>query len=358
MFGREPISSVSRAVLNFLSILLIVFTVPAIFVLPAEGVLFQPSSYARALDNLNFYDRFPSLLAQALIEAHALPAAPGLGQNSISYLTQEDYTRFFAMLFPKDWLRAQSESVLQNFGDFINFRRNDLTLPVDLRPVKERLSGDVGRQIADRMINTWPDCSLEDAGKIVGLMLSGQLQGIPICRPPQMAQPAFTALVQGSLQTLGSGLPDQFDLAGPLTSDQPQPGINQVIVPGWWTAFRWYTILRWLFRLTPVFALAVLLWMILLTVRSLPDLLAGTGQPLLTAGMVAFVLALLIGLVLNPILARVISNALTLVPAAFRGVLVGVFMDVGTRFAIWSAFSALVVTVVGVILLFSPRFLE
>ena len=204
--NSEQISPVSRAIVNFLSILLIIFMVPAIFVLPSEGVLFQPYSYQRALDNLQFYDRFPALLTKALVEAHALPSAPGIGQQAVSYLGQKDYTQFFTILFPKDWLQPQAETLLQNFGDFINFRRNDLNLTVDLRPVKARLGGEVGQQIAGQIITSWPDCSLEDAGKVIGLMLSGQLQGIPICKPPQMAMPVFSQLVNGSLQTIAQGV--------------------------------------------------------------------------------------------------------------------------------------------------------
>lgn len=353
--SREPLSGASRAALSFLTVALIIFTIPSIFVLPAELVLFQPYSYKRALIDQRFYDRFPDILSRALIEAHALPSSPGLDQQALSYLSQDDYSRFFGMIFPRDWLQTQAETIIQNFWDFMNFKRGDLSLPLDLRLVKERLSGDQGAAISQQIVDKWPDCTADMLGRVVGLLLQGQLQGVPICRPPDMVRPAFENLVTSSLHTLAAGMPETFDLAGPLTGGQSG---SSPLVPSFWTIYRVYTVLRWLFRFMPVFALAILVWMVLISWRSLPDLLLWSGQPLLTAGLVSLFLALISFLFLNPLAARLFSNSVSLLPGAFREPLANLLLEVANRSAAWSVLAAFSVVVVSLLLLVLSRVFE
>lgn len=352
---RVPLSGVSRAILSFLSTLLIILTAPSIFVIPAEAVLFRPYSYQRALENQRFAERFPALLASAIVGGD-VPALEG--NQQIEYFDREQLAALLGGVFPPAWVRSQTDSLLQGAGDYINFQRSDLALQVDLREVKNRLSGPDGAQIANQMVNTWPECSVEDAARIMAQAVAGQLGGIPVCRPPEVLRPAFEQVVHLSLQGMAAALPDVLDLGSPLTNETVLPGVSGPLVPNWYGIFRAYAILRWLFRLLPVIALAVLLWIVLLTIRSLPDLLHSAGSPLLTAGLVGLGLALLLTVATNPLLAGLFSNAFPLMPEAFGSVLAGVLREVLNRHTLWSGFIALAVAGVGLILVIAGRAFE
>lgn len=349
---REPLSGVSRAVLSFLTTLLIILTVPSLFVIPAEAILFRPYSYQRALDNQQFAQHFPTLLAGAIINDD-IPALEGNPQ--IAFFDRGQLGALLEGIFPPEWTSRQTDSLLQGAGDYINFQRSDLVLAVDMREVKSRLSGPEGDTIARQVMDTWPDCSEEQIGRIMELALSGELSSIPVCRPPEALRPAFEQAVRLSLQLMANTLPDEVDLGSPLTNETVLPGVSGPLVPNWYGVFRAYAILRWLFRLLPVVALAVLLWIVLLTIRSLPDLFHSAGSPLLTAGLVGLGIGAVLLFVVNPLLARLIGNAFPLLPDAFRGVLSGAVQEVTNRQVIWSMFTALAVTGTGLALLIGSR---
>lgn len=354
---QEPIRGVSRAVLSFLSSLLIILTVPSVFVIPAEAILFRPYSYERALANQNFAARFPDLLAEALIGGD-ISTTQGGQELQIAYFDRAQLAALLAGIFPQDWIEEQTSGILRGVGDYVNFQRSDLIMQVDLRAVKERISGPQGAEIARSTVASWPECSQEDVGKIMGLAASGGLQGIPICRPPDALRPVFEQVVHATMRVTAAALPDVLDLGSPLTNETVLPGVSGPLVPNWYGIFRAYAILRWLFRLLPVLALAALLWIVLLTIRSLPDLLRSAGTPMITAGLVSLGIALVLALLLNPLAARLLSNAFPLLPDAFRGLLAGVFQEVTNRAAMWSAFLALAVSGLGFALVIGGRALE
>jgi hypothetical protein len=351
--GRNSLSSISRASLSALSIVLIVLSIPAIAMLPSEAVLFQPYSYQRALQNQNFYQRFPDLLAQSMLQNNTQANSSAINSQELSYLNQDSLSQILASIFTPEWVQTQVDGVIQNFWDFFNFQRNDLSLQIDMHDVKARLLGAEGTAIAHQVVESWPNCTAEDIGKIMSQVLSGQLQGVPVCRPPDAVRPAFEQIVQASLSTLAGSMPDQIDLSGPLTGESAAPG-----TPPWWQVFQWYTILRWLFRLTPVFALFTLLWMVLLTIRSLPDLLHGSGQPLFIAGLMGVVLALVGLFIVNPLLAPLVGNTVPLLPEPFHSVLANLFLEVGNRFSIWCGYSSMIVLFIGLVLLVLVRNFE
>lgn len=154
---------------------------------------------------------------------------------------------------------------------------------------------------------------------------------------------------------MAGSLPDVVDLGSPLTNETVLPGVSGPLVPNWYGVFRAYAILRWLFRLLPVIALAVLLWIVLLTIRSLPDLFHAAGSPLLTAGLVGLGIGAVLLFIINPLMARFIGNAFPLLPEAFRGVLSDAIHEVANRQVIWSIFTALAVAGSGLALLIGSR---
>jgi len=352
---REPLSGVSRAVLSFLTTLLIILTVPSLFVIPAEAILFRPYSYQRALENQRFAERFPTLLAGAIINDD-IPALEGNPQ--IAYFDRGQLAALLEGVFPPEWITRQTDGILQGAGDYVNFQRSDLALQVDMREVKDRLNGPEGAAIARQVVDTWPECSGEQLGQIMERALSGELSGIPVCRPPDTLRPAFEQVVALSLQIMANTLPDVVDLGSPLTNETVLAGVSGPLVPNWYGVFRAYAILRWLFRLLPVIALAVLLWIVLLTIRSLPDLFHAAGSPLLTAGLVGLGIGAVLLLVVNPLLARLVGNAFPLLPEVFRGVLTDVMHEVTNRQVIWSMFAALAVAGSGLALLIGSRIAE
>lgn len=343
---------VSRALLSFLSLVFILAGVPALSLLPAELILFRAASYERALRNQQFAENFPRLLAESFTGEEQRLALPGVDPRASAYLSSDRYTDIFAQLFPAAWVEGQSSAVLQGAMNTLNFQDDTLNLPLDFTEVKARLSGAESEEIALTIIQSWPQCSGEDAARIAAELLSGTLQGFPICRPPDAVLPLVIEGLQAGLRGTAAILPDQMDLAEPLQSGDTVIGRN------YWRFYQVYTILRWLHRITPVISLAVLAWIILLSIRSLPDLLTWSGQPVMMAGLIAAGLGILMALFGNSLLGSAVTAGIPVIPDPFKQVVRDTIVEVGNRLAVWQIFAGLAASAVGVILLISARFFE
>ena len=211
----------------------------ALFAANADARLFRPELYQQALEEQHFYTLFPSLLAEQFAGKAGVQTLKNGEQ--LKYLDQTTYTQIFQQMFPPEWVKAQTVSATTGLMDYLNLKTPTLKMPVSMIEVKERMRGETGRQIGFHVVNTWPQCSADQIAAWIELGLKGQLQGFPVCRPPQEAMNLLSPIVQFSMQQWANTFPDQIDLENFLPGYPP----NETGPSGG------YRVVRWLMRLNP-----------------------------------------------------------------------------------------------------------
>jgi hypothetical protein len=343
-----------RSMLPLLSLTLLISMIPAVFTIPAESLLFRPEPYQQALMQNEVYARIPAWMAEMLIGGQ-VDTPTGLDAASMQYLGQAEYERLLRLLLPSDWLEVQGLVMLTQVWDFLNFRTTDMVLTVDMVPVKARLAGVEGQEVAQSVLNSWPGCSDEQLLTLASQALSGQVTVIPFCRPPDEYAPQFLGFVQSGLSSFAAALPDQvtltvlFDLAG--REEGEQTSLSQ-------TVFTVYRVGRAILRLAPFLAILSALLMALLTFGRWRLMLSGFGTPLMLAGAAALVLTALLFLSTEGISEFLIRLYFITRPEGLYQALAETLSDVIGRFALFSAIAALASIFIGFVLAVVSRLIE
>jgi hypothetical protein len=251
----------------------------------ADRLLLAPDLYSAALERQRIYERIPSLAAEQIyMQLHNSETGSSSELPSyLSNLTSDQWNTILTDLLPADWLRQQTNSILQQAFHIINTPGAPLQINISLLEFKNRLAGQAGLNAMLNVLKAMPPCA------------SGQLplvgdSGMPECRPPDdLLETAKPFIAEGLKQAAGQ-IPDQLDvLESARVSGALEPsrlglpsGVRNLLQIG-----------RWLVRFSPLVCLIILLLVALLVVRSWVSLLRWWGGSILSAGIstvgVAFV---------------------------------------------------------------------
>jgi hypothetical protein len=330
--GISAAAGWKRTLLALCAIWIVVCTPLAIGAIPAEYVLFRPAPYLKAMEQVGLYRRYPALLLDFTASGGNL-FVPGLGDVLLRYLRQRGAEEALVFLFPEEWVRGQTETLVERFWSYYNFETPQLDLSLDLAPLKARLSGEEGAAVIREGVASWPVCSAQDDLRILGLLLQGNTNDLPQCLPPGKIGEAFLSALQLGLKTFAQTLPERVQLF-PFQSGPPV-GV--------------YRDLRLGLRCAPVFLLLVCLLAAGLLEFSPRRFWAWSAIPLYTGGLVcALSTALLTWLARWIILAPL---GLLPVPAAeVYSFFSLVFLRVGEQTLLWTAAAGLILTASGLVL--------
>ncbi len=335
---QKPVRSERWVILAIIVMFLV--TVPGLFALPANWILFNPDVYKQELNTQEIYQRFPLLVGETLANS-GNNLLPGSGETLLAVLQQANYQQLIRLIFPESWVRAQTESLIDQLFAYLNFKTPEFHLLVDFRSVKERIQGEQELQIVQTIVQGLPVCTQQDILNFAQQALQGKLDNLPLCRPPDMLLGLANSLVTSILRASVSAVPDQLDLANVLPMGIV--GANsafQNIFPIY-HAFR--QIGPWL-PLVSLLLLTIILWLSLRTSRG-P--LFWTGLALMLPGFVALVVTLLLTLWSNQIAPFLISQIFFSKLAIFD-MLVRLLQQVGNHFLLWTGIISLVLTLMGI----------
>ncbi len=339
-------SSFKKLLLICLSVLLVFVSIPALFFLPAENIMFRASSYQKALIAQKFYEKVPGWATQLILGQSGL-AGQIQGNPVLFGLNHENLEGIFRQLFPPEILEVQGDLIIQQVGSYLNFQSDELIILLDLRLFKERFNGPGRELIVQEILRSWPACSAEQLVVIAGSALMGNLASAPICRPPDEFMPLFENLASQMLGQFISGFPDQVYI---LSSDQASQLMSAEVASRWQAIWTLYRTTRFILRVTPLAVLFIVILILLFNVRSLKDSLSWLGWPILASGVLVIVFAggiLFSGNLAGRYLAgQLFSGA----PEQVLNALVGAFIFVFARFSIWSILAGGCAILVGGIL--------
>lgn len=270
------------------AVLFIVSTVLVLLLFNIEQKAFSSATYKQAFEDQRLYERMPNILATTLT---TYLSESGINMPFMQFLTVEDWQNNISTLLPPDDLKAMANSALDATFDYLNRRSNSAM--ISLLPIKAQLAGEPGVQLVLQILRRQPACTPEQLAQMALGLFGGQ---IALCNPPEQAIGLMMPFIQSQLQTITALFPNELTLISspaPGTPQDPRVRLNAV---------------RSGIKLTLFLPVLLLFGIAVFAVRSLRDLFIWWGGPLLFAGGISVIVALLGAPVIGGILRLVIQT--------------------------------------------------
>jgi len=288
-----------RKISEILYAVLFIFTaVIALFAFNFDRSAFTAETYQKAFAREDFYNKLPSVLADAMTSLIADQSQFPVALNGMS---REAWEAFFHSLLPPETLKVMGDDVLNSTFAYLNMQTDSAQL--NLAPLKASMASDTGAQAVLAFLSTQPDCTFIQIAQItINLLSGGQIE---LCDPPAELIPVLTPIVQGQLQIAATVIPDQVTIISAPPQNDPRQRLQTA---------------RLFMRISPILPLAFLLGLTILAVRSLKSWLSWWGVSFIMTGSIAFVIGLLGAPILGKIFQRVLVSRMPLyLPALLLG---------------------------------------
>lgn len=282
-------NTIRKGLAGICAVLFVLTALVALLLFNLERKAFAPLTYQLAFANDNFYERIPTLMAQALTSPAQMQSLP----LSMRGLTTQNWENFIRSLLPPEAFKELGDQALTSILAYLNDEAD--TAVISLAPLKTSMASEAGVQAVLELLKTQPECTLAQIGQIAVAALTQQ--EISLCKPPDEMLGIMSPLIQTQLQVTAAAIPDQITLAktdpAPVGKDDPRERIK---------------LLRLTLRLSPILPLLFLFIMTILGVHSLHDWLAWWGIPFLVTGIIATLMALLGAPLTGLILLRILAS--------------------------------------------------
>jgi hypothetical protein len=270
------------------AVLFIMSSVVVLLLFNIERTAFNAATYKQAFADQGLYQRIPALLASMLTTSIAE------NQNAIPLLkavTVTDWQTSIATLLPPEESKTLADNALDATFDYLNGKTDSAV--ISLVPVKTHLVGEAGLQVVRQFLSLQPQCTTEQLTQMALGILGGQ---VILCNPPEEAMGLMAPFIQAQLQAMTSLLPDQLAFIPGTTShtpNDPRLKLNAV---------------RSAIKLTPFIPVLLLFGIAVFAVRTLRDWLIWWGWPIMIAGVISALTALIGSPVIGWILQLLIQN--------------------------------------------------
>ncbi|MGD0003605.1 MAG: hypothetical protein ABSE06_05180 [Anaerolineaceae bacterium] len=335
------------------AVVLVIVAVPSFFVHPAETILFQPAPYQQQLVKQNIYARLPFWLATITVTNGSTT-----DQNALALMGKDALQSLYVQVLTPAWVKMQVDGMIAQLWDYLNFKTAKLTLTVDLRQLKTKLSEKGPDSVEGRILRSWPACSLEQLLKLSSVLASGLINGsipqdLPLCRPPDNLMPAADLFMQMAFRTFANTIPDQVDL---IDYFKYSPNFDQQQAT-WVKVFNGYKAARWTGRVLPWIAFFFLVLVIALSAVSWRTSFTYSGFSLVGAGILGVATAVLLWALSTKVVDNLVLAMVT-VPDEMLKAFILAFQHVFSLFLAWSAVQAVIVTAIGLAAIGIPRLIH
>jgi hypothetical protein len=408
----EFLGALFNFLVHLLAVLLclafLVTIVVVLLLVNADSMLLSPAVYQSALARERIYDRLPSLAAEQIhLSMH--PAGEGVtwegGGNPLQYagpeaqrcsmdalgeqafrdilgglrpptaqetaameecgvgipmggvegppeffkvLTIDQWGALLRTLLPADWLQSQVESALRQGFDILNTPAAPLSIRIDMREFKKRLTGPAGTDALMQIIRALPPC---EPGYVPD---PAQPETLLECKPSDELMPQVESQIAPALAEATMEIPDQVDILEPLR-DSGAFAFEQYNLPV--GPRQLLQIGRWIVRLSPILCIGILILVTLLVVRSWRGFLRWWGIPILAAGACVLLTAIAIWLGMDVLVSVGRENLPAGVSPGLFDTGAGVLVFIAHRYALVTGGEGIVLGFVGLGLVAASFFL-
>jgi hypothetical protein len=267
-------------------------------------VIFEPQALTQV-----FSDR---LLASGLLRQTVVDnvfggeaSLEGLSlQSATQYLTPQEREAMIDLLVPEAWVRDQVFQVATDFFAWFDSPATRLVLAVDTAPLAARLGGEAAAGVVETIVASWPDCTMEAVGQMLGFGAVPGEEGLSFCEPSEPLRGVFVRSLAGALRLMGEALPPRL----PIVDQGFDDTANLMQVK------EQVRLVRFVARWGILVSLSLLGVIMALAVRSWRGLARWWGFPLLLGGLIAFVPVLLGGRFLRLLMTQ-LTAGLGAIPA-------------------------------------------
>ena len=200
-----------------------------------------------------------------------------LAYSPLSWLSREQTEEFVKAVIPAEWVKQQTEIVLQSVMSFVNLQQDSLFVVIDLQAVKDNLTGPAGKQAVMNLLTGLPECSMEQLNLIIVAVQSGQT-GFELCNPPVNELLLLDMVLDPIMKEIADAVPPSIILP---TNEQAQIILNLTQSP----AFQVYRYARTGLAVLPWVCLILILLIVILGWRSLRWMMNGLCFSFIQAGL-------------------------------------------------------------------------
>jgi hypothetical protein len=374
-----------RLLAVFLCLAFLATIVVVLLLVNADAMLLSPAVYQNALKNERIYERLPSLAAEQIYLSmhragegvtwegggnplqYAGPEAqdcsmealgeqalrdilgglraptqqeiaamegcgvgvtesgPGAPPEFFKVLTIDQWGSLLRTLLPADWLQGQVESALHQAFVILDTPGAPLSITIDMREFKRRLTGPAGTDAVMQIIRALPPCTSEYIPD------PNDPSSMLECKPPDDQMAAVEPMIPEALADAAKSIPDQLDILEPARSSGALniEGLGLPIGPR-----QILQIGRWIARLSPILCVGILILVTLLVVRSWRGFLRWWGFPILAAGACVVLTAIAIWIGLDLVFSLGRENLPAAVSTGVFDTAAGVLVFIAHRYAL------------------------
>ena len=280
--------SCARTVAGLLVVIFVPLAVVALFLGSLQGFLMDAEGIQTGLRDAGFYERAPAALVGEISAALAEDPCgllnevceSGMGA-ALEAVPRASWERLLTQVITPAWLQAQVEPNMAALLAAVLEGNPAGSLRISLVEPKQILVQDLGVDLLREILATMPACTQRQLLELaLRMQQGGEVSMLLVCQPPPEVMAQVEPLVRSALADGIDGVPDviEFDLSGLAgAADALERPLRFLHLGGVVSAGG---------------ALAALLLIGLLAVRSWRDALVWWGLPLLLAGVSAWALAM------------------------------------------------------------------
>jgi len=331
---HQKVGFANRILAFFLSIFVAVTLIIAQFTFPLELVLLNSQSYVPVIENEEFADRYPEIMANMLISqiydvsiAGTLPAI---------FSNRDAFQSILIKFIPEEWSKDTILNFTNQFIDYLNFRLPTKAMDIEISGIKSDLILN-SQNIAEDYINSLVNCNsnvFREQGQFSTVF------DLPPCKPDRSLMPMTIELTSKYTEDLFNQLPSQFSIADATAISNNSANDN----------YFFYSISRWVLRLLPLITLLLLIMIAVLLKRERSVMLRWIGRLLVITSAFTLILLTIVLIGFDQLIAMTINRFLGKLIGGFDVLLLGFIQAVGYQTVVWVIVSLIITLVFGLIL--------
>ncbi len=327
-----------------------------------DKMLMDENTYLEPLERYQVYTRLPEQLLILAARANGGDEDAGKLNEMLSYLSEADMSEMVSVIAPAEWLREQAEYNVNALFLWLEDNSPAPDLRLNLRPLRNVLLSDGGRDVILQLVLSWPQCEPGQLSEWEA-MLDGRAADFPICEPPPDMMDDLKEGLPELLSEIAGDIPDELTLKEALLEIGPDDEPSQEDVLHTFMQIKLGLVAaersRPLMFLIPI---ALLGAMVVVAVRSVKGFFTWVGWALMLAGLLTLalpvVLVVIRGNTLEDILEAVATSSQVADLAGLLMIAQGVLSYAVERYMHPVLVQAVVLTVTGFVFVFTGALLR